>query len=224
MVSLEDPVEYAIAGVNQSQVRPEIGYDFAQGLRHILRQDPDIIMVGEIRDKETAQLAIHAALTGHLVLSTLHTNNAIGVIPRLIDMGVDPYLIAPTLDLAIGQRLVRGLCEESKEKIPLEGKIKETIMKEINDMPEAVKKNIKLPTHIYRGKVSGTCPKGSRGRMAIFEVLSMNSELEKIILEKPSEASIEKEVRRQGMITMRQDGILKVLDGIVGLEELLEVV
>ena len=224
VVSLEDPVEYAIAGVNQSQVRPEIGYDFAQGLRHILRQDPDIIMVGEIRDKETAQLAIHAALTGHLVLSTLHTNNAIGVIPRLIDMGVDPYLIAPTLDLAIGQRLVRGLCEESKEKIPLEGKIKETIMKEINDMPEAVKKNIKLPTHIYRGKVSGTCPKGSRGRMAIFEVLSMNSELEKIILEKPSEASIEKEARRQGMITMRQDGILKVLDGAVGLEELLEVV
>ena len=224
VVSLEDPVEYAIAGVNQSQVHPEIGYDFAQGLRHILRQDPDIIMVGEIRDKETAQLAIHAALTGHLVLSTLHTNNAVGVIPRLIDMGVDPYLIAPTLDLAIGQRLVRGLCEESKEKVPLEGKIKETIMKEIESMPENVKKNIKLPSHIYRGKVSGTCPKGARGRLAIFEVLSMSPELEKIILERPSEASIEKEAWRQGMITMHQDGILKVLDGVIGLEELLEVV
>ena len=224
VVSLEDPVEYSIAGVNQSQVHPEIGYDFAQGLRHILRQDPDIIMVGEIRDKETAQLAIHAALTGHLVLSTLHTNNAIGVIPRLIDMGVDPYLIAPTLDLAIGQRLVRSLCEESKEKIPVEGTVRENLEKEIKGMPEELRKKIKLPEFIYRPKVSGTCPKGSRGRVAIFEVLSMTKELEKIILEHPSEAEIEKEAFRQGMITMHQDGILKVLDGIIGLEELLEVI
>jgi type IV pilus assembly protein PilB len=224
LVSLEDPVEYSIPGVNQSQVRPEIGYDFAQGLRHILRQDPDIIMVGEIRDKETAQLAIHAALTGHLVLSTLHTNNSVGVIPRLVDMGVDPYLIAPTLDIAIGQRLVRCLCEESKEEIPVEGKLKETLLAEIESMPEALRNTITLPDHIYRGKVSASCPKGSRGRVAIFEVLSMSKELEKIVLDKPNEGEILKEAFRQGMINMRQDGILKVLDGTIGLEELMEVV
>lgn len=224
LVSLEDPVEYSIPGVNQSQVRPEIGYDFAQGLRHILRQDPDIIMVGEIRDKETAQLAIHAALTGHLVLSTLHTNNAIGVVPRLVDMGVDPYLIAPTLDIAIGQRLVRCLCEESKEEVPVEGKLKETLLAEIESMPEELRKTVKLPDHIYRGKISSSCPKGSRGRIAVFEVLSMSKELEKIVLEKPNEGEIIKEARRQGMINMRQDGILKVLDGTIGLEELMEVV
>lgn len=224
LVSLEDPVEYSIPGVNQSQVRPEIGYDFAQGLRHILRQDPDIIMVGEIRDKETAQLAIHAALTGHLVLSTLHTNNAVGVVPRLVDMGVDPYLIAPTLDIAIGQRLVRCLCEESKDEIPVEGKLKETLLAEIASMPEPLKSSITLPDHIYRGKVSGSCPKGSRGRVAIYEVLSMTKNLEKIVMEKPNEGEILKEAFLQGMINMRQDGILKVLEGTVGLEELMEVV
>lgn len=223
-VSLEDPVEYSIQGVNQSQVRPEIGYDFAEGLRHILRQDPDVIMVGEIRDKETAQLAIHAALTGHLVLSTLHTNTAVGVIPRLIDMGVDPYLIAPTLIMAIGQRLVRTLCEDSKEEVALEGKTKEIILKEIEGMPDGVKKRIKLPKAIYRPKISGICPKGSRGRIAIFEVLEANEEMEKLILEKAPEPKIEEEAKRQGMTTLRQDGILRVLDGRVGLEELLEVI
>lgn len=224
IVSLEDPVEYSIGGINQSQVRPEIGYDFAEGLRHILRQDPDVIMVGEIRDKETAQLAIHAALTGHLVLSTLHTNTAVGVVPRLIDMGVDPYLIAPTLIMAIGQRLVRTLCEDSKEEVPVEGKVKEAIMQEVNAMPESVKRNIKIPKVIYKPKISGTCPKGSRGRMAIFEVLEITKPLEKLILEKPSEVIIEEEAKKQGMLTLRQDGILRVLDGKVGLEELLELI
>ncbi len=223
IVSLEDPVEYSIAGVNQSQVRPEIDYDFAQGLRHILRQDPDVIMVGEIRDKETAQLAIHAALTGHLVLSTLHTNNALGVIPRLIDMGVDPYLIASSLSLAIGQRLVRTLCADSREELPFIGSVKEQLARDIADMPEEYKKNTKIPEVIYKPKVSADCPKGTRGRMAVFEVLTMTKELEKIILERPSESSIIEESKRQGMITMRQDGILKILDGKIGLEELLEV-
>lgn len=223
IVSLEDPVEYSVAGINQSQVRPEIGYDFAQGLRHILRQDPDIIMVGEIRDKETAQLAIHAALTGHIVLSTLHTNDAVGVIPRLIDMGVDPYLIAPTLSLAIAQRLVRTLCEDSREEVAVEGLVKETLMKEINGMPEVFQKKIKLPKTIYRAKPSANCPKGTRGRMGVFEVLSMSKELERIILEKPTGQAIEAEAKRQGMMSLRQDGILKVLDGKIGLEELVEV-
>ncbi|MBI2053427.1 MAG: type II/IV secretion system protein [Candidatus Sungbacteria bacterium] len=199
IVSLEDPVEYYIEGVNQSQIRPEVGYDFSTGLRHIMRQDPDIIMVGEIRDKETAALAIHAALTGHLVLSTLHTNNSIGVIPRLIDMGIDPFLIAPTLIMAIGQRLARKLCTDSRKEIPLTG-------------------------DIYQPQVSSTCPKGTRGRTGLFETLVMTPELEKIILEAPSESKIQEEAKRQGMITMKQDGVLKVLEGVIGFEELLEVV
>src|SRR6185369_11786597 len=142
VLSLEDPVEYNMDGVSQSQVRPEIGYTFASGLRTTLRQDPDIIMVGEIRDKETAQLAVQAALTGHLVFSTLHTNNAAGVIPRLIDMGVDPYLIAPTLILAIAQRLVGKFPPGAGKPIPVEGSIKMIVEKQFADLPPQYKKNI----------------------------------------------------------------------------------
>ncbi len=226
IVSLEDPIEYYLAGVNQSQVRPEINYDFASGLRSIVRQDPDIIMVGEIRDKETAQLAVHAALTGHLVLSTLHTNNAIGVIPRLIDMGVDPFLIPSTLILAMGQRLVRKLCEESRKEISIIGRAKEIVSEELGKLPELYKKDFPPGsfTRIFEGQVSSSCPKGTRGRIGVFEVLAMTKELEKIILEGPSESKIAAEAVRQGMITMRQDGILKVLHGIIGLNELMEVI
>lgn len=226
IVSLEDPVEYYIDGVNQSQVRPEINYDFSSGLRSILRQDPDIIMVGEIRDKETAGLAVHAALTGHLVLSTLHTNTATGVIPRLIDMGVDPYLIPPTLILAVGQRLVRKLCPDSRNEIPVEKHIKEVLQREIETLPEPLKSETKQsqPSVIYQALASSTCPKGTKGRMGVFEVLAMTPDLEQIILSGPSEAKIQQEAKRQGMISMRQDGMLKVLKGTVGLEELLEVV
>lgn len=225
IVSLEDPVEYFVPGVNQSQIHPEIGYDFATGLRHILRQDPDIIMVGEIRDKETAALAIHAALTGHLVLSTLHTNNSIGVIPRLIDMGVDPFLIPPTLVLAVAQRLTRKLCPDSRKKIKLAGKMKEAVLKDVEAMPDGVRESAKkeLPEYIYQAEPSSNCPRGTSGRTGIFEVLSMTPELEKIILTGPSESKILEEARRQGMITMKQDGILKTMQGVIGLEELLEV-
>lgn len=226
IVSLEDPIEYYVAGVNQSQIRPEIGYDFASGLRHILRQDPDVILVGEIRDKETASLAIHAALTGHLVLSTLHTNNAIGVIPRLIDMGVDPFLVAPTLILALGQRLARKLCPDSRKGVKISGRTKEIITSEIEQMPSSIRDQVKkqMPAEIYQPEISGTCPKGARGRIGLFEVLSMTPELEKIILSGPSESKIAEEAKRQLMITMKQDGLLKVLAGTIGLEELLEVV
>ena len=225
IVSLEDPVEYYIPGVNQSQVRPEIGYDFANGLRSILRQDPDIIMVGEIRDKETAGLAIHAALTGHLVLATLHTNNSVGVIPRLIDMGVDPFLLPPTLILTIAQRLVRKLCPDSRRPSPLSGKMKELILKDIESMPATLRDKVKkeIPNEIYQAEVSSTCPKGTRGRVGIFETLAMTPQLEKVILSNPSETAIQEEAQRQGMISIRQDGILKVLKGIIGIEELLEV-
>lgn len=226
IISLEDPIEYYAPGVNQSQIRPEIGYDFATGLRHILRQDPDIIMVGEIRDKETAALAIHAALTGHLVLSTLHTNNAIGVIPRLIDMGVDPFLIPPTLILAVAQRLVRKLCTDSKKKVKLTGKARDFLTQELNKIPKTAEQITEedLPEYIYQAEASPTCPRGTSGRTGIFEVLSMRPELEKIILTSPSEANILEEAKNQGMITMKQDGALKVKKGLIGMEELLEVV
>lgn len=223
IVSLEDPIEYNIAGVNQSQVRPEIGYDFANGLRSILRQDPDIILVGEIRDKETAALAIHAALTGHLVLSTLHTNNAIGAIPRLIDMGVDKYLIAPTLTAVLAQRLTQTLCPDSRRPIKVDAGLKEKLSDELKDVPEPTKSGLKLPKEIYEAMPSSVCPKGTRGRMGVFEVLTATKELEKAILTDPSPEVLMREARRQGMITMREDGILKVLDGKIGLEQLVQI-
>ncbi len=226
VVSLEDPVEYFISGVNQSQVRPEIGYDFASGLRQILRQDPDIIMVGEIRDKETAALAVHAALTGHLVLTTLHTNNAIGIIPRLLDMGVDPFLLPSTLVLAMAQRLSRRLCPDSRTAVKISGRAREIVDEEIATLPAESKKEFSTlkSDEIYEGAVSATCPKGSRGRIGFFEVFEMTRELEEVILAGPSESKIEAEARRQGMVTMKQDGVAKVLEGIIGIKELLEVI
>ncbi|MES2953600.1 MAG: GspE/PulE family protein [Patescibacteria group bacterium] len=219
IVSLEDPVEYNIAGVNQSSVRPEIEYTFANGLRSILRQDPDVIMVGEIRDKETAQLAIQAALTGHLVFSTLHTNNAIGVIPRLIDMGVDPYLIAPTLILAIGQRLVRVLCEDSKSPLAVEGATKLILEKEFADLPLEFQKEIEYPKEVYRAIPSPTCSSGTKGRLAVFEMLPIDKDLQTVILKNPTEQEIYKTARAKGMLTMKEDAMLKAFKGIVPFEE-----
>lgn len=226
VVTLEDPVEYLIDGINQSQIKPEIGYSFATGLREVVRQDPDIIMVGEIRDEETASLAIHAALTGHLVLSTLHTNNAIGVIPRLIDMKISPFLLPPTLSVAIAQRLVRVLCPECKKKVKPSKEIQNLILKEIETLPEEMKKKIKIPEPflIYEAQGCKKCQnQGFKGRTALFEVLEMTKELEKIILTEPSENKIAEEAKRQGMITMKQDGILKVLKGVTTIAEVLRV-
>ncbi|MFC1756928.1 GspE/PulE family protein [Patescibacteria group bacterium] len=224
VVSLEDPVEYNLAGISQSQVRPEIGYDFASGLRSILRQDPDIIMVGEIRDKETANLAIQAALTGHLVFSTLHTNSSVGVIPRLIDMGVDPFLLPSTLILAIAQRLTRTLCEESRKELLVDGTVQKILERELEHMLPQLKKKIKIPKKIYQSFPSSECSRGTRGRIGVFEVLKMTPELEQIILTNPTESGIIKEARNQGMSTMREDGVLKVVEGKIGLEELKEVI
>ncbi len=230
IVSLEDPIEYNIEGINQSQIRPEIGYTFASGLRSILRQDPDIIMVGEIRDEETADLATHAALTGHIVLSTLHTNNAVGVVPRLIDMGVSSFLIPSSLNLMIAQRLVKRLCQECRKEIEPLDKVKEMIKKELQTMPEATKKE--FPEDFFNREIkiwqASGCKfcsgKGTKGRIAIFEVLIMTPELERMIMEGPTETKLIEEAERQGMITMRQDGFLKVLEGMVSLEEVLEAV
>ncbi len=217
-VSLEDPIEYDIAGVSQSQVHPEIDYTFANGLRSILRQDPDIIMVGEIRDSETAKLAIQASLTGHLVISTIHTNNAIGAIPRLIDMGIEPYLIPPTLIMVIGQRLVPVLCED-KDESPMEDSIKVMVEKEFADLPKAVKDKIKIPDKIYRAKKSPTCPNGTKGRTGVFEVLEMTRDLERIILNNPGEPELYEYTRKQGFLTMREDAMFKAFEGIIPFEE-----
>ncbi len=219
IVSLEDPVEYNISGMNQSQVRPEIGYTFATGLRTTLRQDPDIIMVGEIRDKETAQLAIQAALTGHLVFSTLHTNNAIGAIPRLIDMGVDPYLIAPTLILSVAQRLVKVVCPQGAKEIPIEGAIKVMIDKEFADLPEETKRTLNLARPFHEATPSPECSSGTRGRTAVFEIFNVDKEIERLILEDPTEPRLWEAARRKGMLTMKEDAMLKCMDGRVPFQE-----
>jgi type IV pilus assembly protein PilB len=219
VLSLEDPIEYNMDGVTQSQVHPEIGYTFASGLRTTLRQDPDIIMVGEIRDKETAQLAVQAALTGHLVFSTLHTNNAAGVIPRLIDMGVDPYLIAPTLICAIGQRLVSTLCPGSGKEIPIEGSIKAMIDKQFSDLPEQYKSEIPFSKVVYEASPTPECPKGVRGRMAVMEVFMMDKDIEGAILKNPTELEISRLLRTKGMLSMKEDALLKAFTKIIPFEE-----
>jgi len=219
-VSLEDPVEYRMQNVNQSQVMPEIGYTFASGLRSILRQDPDIIMVGEIRDKETAELAIQAALTGHLVLSTLHTNSALGAIPRLVDMGIDPYLIAPTLILTIGQRLARVICPGSKKEIPIDDSIKMMVDRQFADYPENYKKGLDMKDSFFEAQASSECPGGTRGRMAVFEVVKIDGDMQKIILTNPVEQELYKVARSKGFLTMREDALLKCMQGSIPFQEI----
>ena len=219
VLSLEDPIEYNMDGVSQSQVRPEIGYTFASGLRTTLRQDPDIIMVGEIRDKETAQLAVQAALTGHLVFSTIHTNDAAGVIPRLIDMGVDPYLIAPTLILALAQRLVGTLPPSGGKPMPVEGSIKMMIDRQFSDLPEQYKKDIPFSDTVYGIQPTQECPRGTRGRMAVFEAFKMDKEIESAILKNMSELEISRLLRQKGMLTMKEDAIIKAFQKLVPFEE-----
>ncbi len=224
IVSLEDPVEYFMDGLNQSQVHPEIGYDFASGLRQILRQDPDVIMVGEIRDAETAELAVHAALTGHIVLSTLHTNNSIGVIPRLIDMKVQSFLLPASLNLMVAQRLLPRLCDNCKAADSAPSEIQQVIRKELEKLPQEIKSkiNFKEPYKIFHAPGCDVCKnKGITGRIALFEILKMTPELEKIISGGPSESKILEEAGRQEMITLREDGVLKALEGLVSIEEVL---
>jgi len=220
VLSLEDPIEYNIDGMSQSQVFPEIGYDFANGLRTTLRQDPDVIMVGEIRDKETAQLAVQAALTGHLVLSTIHTNTACGVVPRLIDMGVDPYLISPVLILTMAQRLVSQICPGTGKPMAIEGSLKTMIDKQFADLPEKFKKEIPTATEILDVESTPQCPKGTKGRIAVFEMFNMNSEIEQVILHNPIESEVYKIARKNGLVTMKEDAIIKAMQKIIPFEEI----
>lgn len=226
IITLEDPVEYSISGINQSQINPEIGYTFASGLRSILRQDPNVIMVGEIRDSETAELTIHAALTGHLVLSTLHTNSSIGSIPRLIDMGIEPFLLSSSLRVVAAQRLVRRICTGCKHEVEITSSIARYIENKIENLPgeEMQKYGIDLSKgiHIYEGKGCEMCGNsGYKGRIAIFEALEIDKNIKEIISDKNgNEADVQKYAEQeQGMIKMNQDGILKVLLGFTTLSE-----
>jgi len=219
VVSLEDPIEYKIAGVNQVQINPGAGLTFASGLRSFLRQDPNIIYVGEIRDQETADLAIQASLTGHLVFSTLHTNNASGALPRLLDMGAEPYLLESSITAIVAQRVVRqihSVCRE--EYVPEQAVVAK--MQEVLG-PLAPKEGIKK---LYRGKGDNDCgSSGYYGRMGIFEVLPVNDKIGKLILSRASSKEIEAEAEAMGMTTMKQDGFLKCIEGITTVEEVLRV-
>lgn len=225
IITLEDPVEYQIAGINQSQIKPEIGYTFANGLRSILRQDPNVIMVGEIRDGETAELAIHAALTGHLVFSTLHTNNSIGTIPRLIDMGIEPFLLSSSLKAVAAQRLVRRICSKCKKEVKIPSGTLEKVKSELEGIsPEEIKKyglDLSKDMKFYQGKGCEDCGnQGYKGRIAIYESFEIDERVQEIIASKKNnEQLLIEESKKQGMLSMRQDGILKVLKGITTLSE-----
>lgn len=225
VVSLEDPVEYTMEGINQSQVKPEIGYDFASGLRQILRQDPDVIMVGEIRDQETAGLAVNAALTGHVLLSTIHTNNAIGVIPRLIDLGVPAFLLSSSLNIMLAQRLVLRLCSSCKKETTASPEASAMIEKALSGLPDEVRKTVKAtrPYKVFQAEPKSTCSeckgKGVSGRIAIYEIFTMTHELSELISKGFTEGLLIQESKRQGMVTLQQDGVLKALEGVISIEE-----
>ncbi len=226
IITLEDPVEIKMEGINQSQVDISHDYTFAKGLRSILRQDPDICMVGEIRDLETAEIAIQAALTGHLMLSTIHTNSASGAIPRFLSMGVKPFLLAPSLNAIIGQRLVRRICESCREEEKLDQETSDRIKQLLETLPEAEKKNVNFDDlHFYTGKGCTKCSGlGFKGRIGIYEIFAMNKEIEQIILSGAvSEYTIQEIAVKNGMVTMLQDGILKALDKITSVHEVFHV-
>ncbi|MBI2442871.1 MAG: type II/IV secretion system protein, partial [Candidatus Levybacteria bacterium] len=218
--SLEDPVEYQISGVNQVQINPGVGLTFASGLRSFLRQDPNIILVGEIRDEETTDLALQAALTGHLVFSTLHTSSAAGSLPRLLDLGAERFLLASTITAIVGQRIVRKICPTCKESyIP-----PPRIIDEIKAILGKLFPSLNQPIKLYRGRGCSDCGgSGYKGRVGIFEVLPVSEKISHMILEHPETSAIEKEAIAEGMITMKQDGYLKVLRAETSIEEVLRV-
>lgn len=220
ILSLEDPVEYQIPGINQVQVNSAVGLSFASGLRAFLRQDPNIILVGEIRDQETTDLALQAALTGHLVFSTLHTSNASGALPRLLDLGAESFLLASTMNALVGQRIVRKICSACKEAYAPPSSIIEEIKTSLGVLfPQ------NLPqVNIYRGKGCQECgSSGYLGRVGIFEVMPVSEKIAQLILQHPDSATIEKQAILEGMITMKQDGYIKVLKGTTTVEEVIRV-
>lgn len=239
IITLEDPIEYKIDDINQIQVNPGVGLTFATGLRSILRQDPNVIMVGEIRDRETADLAVQSSLTGHLVLSTLHTNSASGVLPRMLDMNIEPFLIASTVNVVIGQRLVRKICEHCKVEINSSQSATAMINRALKnvlpkDESERAAKTEELgyenlPTYsenaytLFKGQGCEQCVSGYLGRTGIYEVFDMNEAMEKLLLQHATTTEIQKQAVTDGMLTMQQDGLLKVLTGITTIEEVARV-
>lgn len=226
IITLEDPIEYRIPGINQSQIEHFRDYTFSKGLKAILRQNPDVVMIGEIRDSETAEIAIHASLTGHMVLSSLHTNDAAGAVPRFLAMGIKPFLLAPALNAVIAQRLVRRVCEDCKEEVPLPAEQLARVKQILGKISPASGEQVDVNNlHFFKGKGCSACHGiGLRGRIGIFEVFTMNTDIEKIILSgQISENTIQEVAMKNGMILMVQDGLLKALDGLTTVEEVFRV-
>ncbi|MBI1961647.1 MAG: type II/IV secretion system protein [Parcubacteria group bacterium] len=226
IITLEDPIEYKLKGINQSQIEKSHDYDFAKGLRSILRQDPDVVMVGEIRDMETADVAINAALTGHLVLSTLHTNDASGAIPRFLAIGIAPFLLAPAVNAIIGQRLVRKICEHCREQVALDSAMLGRVLEVAKSIPTNAGASIDPADAVfYHGRGCAGCNNsGYKGRIGIFEIFTITPEIEKMILDgKVSESDIKASAQKAGMLTMVQDGILKAADGVTTVDEVFRV-
>jgi type IV pilus assembly protein PilB len=239
IVTLEDPVEYKMDGINQIQVNPDVGLTFSSGLRSILRQDPNVVLVGEIRDKETADLAVQAALTGHVVLTTIHTNSAAGVLPRMLDMGIEPFLIASTINTVIGQRLVRKLCNKCKAEYQTTETETKAILATLGDVlpktkldQDKVKKDVGyevVPTFdqksftLYKPVGCKECVKGYKGRIGIYEVFAMTSGMEKLLLSHSTTTEVQKQASSEGMLTMKQDGYFKALNALTSLEEVARV-
>jgi type IV pilus assembly protein PilB len=239
IVTLEDPVEYKMDGINQIQVNPDVGLTFASGLRSILRQDPNVVLVGEIRDKETADLAVQAALTGHVVLSTIHTNSAAGVLPRMLDMGIEPFLIASTINTVVGQRLVRKLCPKCKTEFDTDEAQTKSVMDTLHEVlpknkgeVEKVKKDVgyeiipladQKSYKMYQAVGCKECVKGYKGRIGIYEVFGMTPDMEKLLLQHATTSDVQIQAQKNGMITMKQDGYFKALNGQTTLEEVARV-
>jgi len=234
IITIEDPIEYRMPRINQSQVNPKIGYTFAIGLRSFLRQDPDIIMVGEIRDQETAEIAIHAAMTGHLVLSTLHTNDAVTTLPRLSDMGVPAFLIAATTNIIVAQRLVRKICPNCIQSYKLDKQTIEDIKQQLNI--ESIMATLQKEKAIvdakkglesllfYRGKGCKQCGgSGYKGRIGIYETLEITETMSELILKKANAAELKNQAIKQGMLTIVEDGFIKARSGITTIEEIMRV-
>lgn len=230
--TIEDPIEYQMARINQTQVRPDIGFSFANGLRTLMRQDPDVIMVGEIRDNETASLAVNAALTGHLVLSTLHTNSAAGTVARFIDMGAEPFLLVSTLRVIIGQRLVRKLCKVREERKLSKAEIEQLekhadlgkVLAALKEEKIVDKKATLESIPFYQPKKSADCEDGYQGRIGIHEVLEMTPTIRELVIKNATSDEIEAQARKEGMLTMLEDGIFKAAQGLTTIEEVLRVV
>lgn len=225
IITIEDPIEYHLQGIVQTQANPDKGYSFAEGLRSALRQDPDIIMVGEIRDQETAEIAVNSALTGHLVFSTLHTNTAAGTFPRLIDLNVNPKIISSAINVAMAQRLMRRLCVKCRQEVLIEGKAKTLIDAVVASVPKEAEEKIENKTKMWLAVGCDECNKtGYRGRIGIYEAILTDDAISKVVTEDPSEREIKKAALPQHILDMKQDGVLKVLDGTTSLDELGRVV